>query len=200
MTSSNQDMIFSSEEQVILMQSTTTRSEGLSPPYVVKDNVFVDIGQSCLMELLSLYNSNNNKNDEGDDEVLLTRAKMGSKRPEKMISHNDNNKTTLQRIIIGTQSSNKNKNNKEDENDDETDDKVSEYETIASSEWVNSIIRGDHMMWITPEVCKKKSLKNVMILIKRLIKTCATLRKSHLPSDQQNRMIDFNVQFAVYVS
>lgn len=71
---------------------------------------------------------------------------------------------------------------------------------LPSPEWRNSQYRNDQMLWITPELCQQHQLTHVMILIKRLIKTCSHLRKTHLPLENQLALTDFSVQFAVYVS
>lgn len=74
--------------------------------------------------------------------------------------------------------------------------------TVTSSgdtfPWTNSLIRGDEMTWITPELCKQENLSNVKMLIGRLIRICSHLRKSHLSAQQQGALSDFSVQFAVY--
>jgi hypothetical protein len=60
---------------------------------------------------------------------------------------------------------------------------------------VNSVHRGDLRCWVTPDLCRDHKLNGIQSLVKRLVKSCASLRESH-------KLINgaYSVQLTVYVS
>lgn len=140
-------------------QHTETQPLPHSFPFVVKDNVYVDLAQECRRELLQLHAT---ATQSSDSSIAMKQAAMGTKKiPLKAITNH----------IINT-----------------------------PVEWLDTQYRSDLMLWVTPELCQQHHLTHVTTLIKRLIKTCSHLRKSHLPADKQAALSDFSVQFAVFVS
>lgn len=59
---------------------------------------------------------------------------------------------------------------------------------------VNSVHRGDLRCWVTPDLCRDHGLNGIQTLVKRLIKSCFSLKTKH----QLNG--DYSVQLTIYVS
>ncbi len=62
------------------------------------------------------------------------------------------------------------------------------------SNQVNSVHRGDLRCWVTPDLCRDHKLNSIQSLVKRLVKSCASLKESHKLNG------DYSVQLTVYVS